>query len=207
MSGILTLKGLLIYSPDLLKDNLYKWIPNEMQEGYSYEEFEVLILHNVGGMEVLYPEPECFGDAVNAWARVLSPVWEAIRTRKLEAMGITGGQEVRNRKFGTERTDTINGTTGSKTSGSDETDMDVSAFNIDGYVPKDRQTVKYGGNVTNTENTTNTTKGSNTEEETVTRGTKDAIEIEIEKMKIILNMNVMEMIVTMFKEQFFLSVY
>ena len=188
MSGILTLKGLLIYSPDLLRDNLYKWIPNEMQKGYSYEEFEVLILHNVGGMEVLYPEPECFGDAVNAWARVLSPVWEAIRTRKLEAMGITGGQEVRNRKFGTERTDTINGTTGSKTSGSDETNTDVSAFNIDGYLPKDKQTVNYGGNVTNTENTTNTTKGNDVEEETVTRGTKDAIEIEIEKMKIILNM-------------------
>lgn len=207
MSGILTLKGLLIYSPDLLRDNLYKWVPEEMQEGYSYEEFEVLILHNVGGMEVLYPEPDDFGEAVNAWARVLSPVWEAIRSRKLKAMEINGGQEVRNRKFGTERTDTINGTTDSKTSGSDETDTDVSAFNTEGYVPKDKQTVNYGGNVTNTENTTNTAKGNDTEEETITRGTKDAIDVELEKMKIILNMNVMEMIVTMFKEQFFVMVY
>lgn len=207
MSGILTIQGLLVAEPDLLKNNLYPWIPEEMRNGYPYEDFEVFVLHNVWELEVLYPEPESFGKAVNAWGKVQAPVWEAIRSRKLEAVNIVGGKETRDRKFETARNNEGSGNGSSSTSGSDTTETDISAFNTTGYVPKDKQTVTYGGKVTNNNSSKATMGGNDTEHEEINRGTEEAFDTEMKKMKMIIDMNVMEMIVTMFKEEFFLMVY
>lgn len=207
MESILTLRGLLLYSPNLLKDNLYPHVPEEMREGYPYEDFETLVIHKTRELEVIYPDPDSFGQALNSWGKICAPIWEAIRARKLEAVNIVGGKETRDRTFETNRDNKTEVNDSSSTSGSDNTENQVSAFNINGYVPKDKQTVTYGGKVSNTGKSTGNVNGNDTEHEEINRGTEEAFDTEMKKMRMIIEMNVMDMIISMFKEEFFLMVY
>lgn len=209
MSAILTLQGMLIDYPNLIKDNLYPYLPNDLKEQVPAEDFENRLVARVWDMEVLYPEPKSFGELVKSWAVTYKRAWSTIYDDWNNLLNTKPGETYEETKSNSgQSSGTESEENNSQTGGSDSTTNQVSAFNTNAFVNHDMSTTDYGGNAEYNKNAKNETKYNNDGKIEYTR-TRDIDKFKLIKDRIDFDINfeMCSSIIEQFAEQFCLLVY
>lgn len=210
MPAMLTLQGLLIACPDLIQKNLVPHLPEGLiSDTFTGDKFEIMLVEKCWELEVLHPEPESFGEMVDAWGSMYQKAWNAVYIDQMNIIHTEPGETVKETvgSIGSENT-SDNEDSSSETGGSDTITRTVAGFNSEGWVNSEKNETDYGGTATyNRDATGERTYNSNrTRQYTRTNGL-DSYELEKNRMEMNIKLNMAEMIVDMFKERFLLLVY
>lgn len=209
VSAVLTLQGILIEYPDLIKDNLYPYLPGALKEWVPAEEFENMLVHRVWDMEVLYPEPTGFGKLVKSWAVTYKRAWFAIYNDWYNMLSTRPGEvyEETTSRSG-QSTGRENERNNSQTGGSDSTTNQVSAFNTNAFVNHDMSTTDYGGNAEYNRDATDNRQYNNKETRGYTRSKElDRFKLLKDRIDFDINFEMCSAVIEQFAEQFCLLVY
>lgn len=209
MSAILTLQGMLIDYPNLIKDNLYPYLPDDLKERVPADDFENMLVMRVWDMEVLFPEPKGFGELVKSWAATYRRAWFTIYTDWSNMLNTKPGEvyEETTSRSG-QSTGRENEQNNSQTGGSDSTTNQVSAFNTNAFVNHDMSTTDYGGNAEYNRNAADNRQYNNKETRGYTRSKElDRFKLLKDRIDFDINFEMCNAIIEQFAEQFCLLVY
>lgn len=201
----MTLRGLLTFDKNLLKDNIQ--LPSEIDKN-SFCDF---LLYECDELEVLIANPAVFADALKKWSTFQLPMWEyyyKIESRQKEINPLTGESKIYTRDYTRTpnlTTKNITEETIDTTYGSTDTKKNA-GFNSASPITSTINTVDDRG-VQGTNNTKNITETGNDKitEKIKEEKTKDADSlIKWIEMKYL---NTANKIVSDFKERFCLLIY
>ena len=150
MPAMLTIQGLLIACPDLIQKNLVPHLPEELiNDAFTGDKFEIMLIEKCCELEVLYPEPEVFGEMIDAWGSLYQKAWNAVYTDQMNILHTEPGETVTETvgSTGSENTND-NEDSSSETGGSDTITRTVAGFNSEGWVNSEKNETNYGGSAT-----------------------------------------------------------
>lgn len=207
MEAVLSIRGLLIHSPEILNN----WVlPNTI----TIDEVKTALLQECSELEILFPDPVTFKTVSDAWSRRKILGWQ----RALAAMNAsynpihnydrteqitdneTNNKSITDRLTGTD-TNTIH----------DAQELKVSAYNESTYQPKERNDRTGSNSITHGTTNTGTETGTRIFSHNAhlsgnigVTTSQQMVESEIELSN---RLNIINMIVTDFKKEFCLMVY
>ena len=213
--AIMSLQGLMIVYENLLSENLFTNMPENLVSEVGVENLNNMFLLQCAEQEVTIPNPTEMGKAVKAWSSVNRRVFTTLydmelqiqktrgeRTEKI-TRDITGDRKTENREA-------LKQESNSGTSGSDSTLNKIAGFNSTSLVDRSSDTITYGGKASYTEDNSNTRNGVENEKRKETEN-KETSSSDLDtinfKYRHIANMNCVELIIGMFKDEFILGVY
>lgn len=213
--AVMSLEGLMTVYNELLSENLFINLPENLVTEVGEKNINNMFLLKCAEQEVLIPNPTEMGKAVKAWSSVNKRVFSTLYDMELQIQktrgektekitrDITGDRKSENKEILNQKSD-------SGTSGSDSTLSKIAGFNSTSLVDRSSDTISYGGKAVYVENTDNTKneieneKRKETENKETSSSDIDTINF---KYRNIANMNCVELIIGMFKDEFILSVY
>lgn len=165
MQATVSMQALLEYDPTLLDGMLFP-------DGMNSDGVKATIVQVCAPFEILIPQPELCKQMLTLFSIRRKSTWTTMwaSTQQdydlLDEMGMeiaTDGNDIDTRTPDLVHTRTPDLTTSGQNGGSDSTEQQVSAFNTNGYEPRERQTTTLGS--TNTVHSTGTeeTRESGTE--------------------------------------------
>lgn len=210
MPAMLTIQGMLIACPDLIQKNLVPHLPVGLISGtFTDSKFEIMLVEKCWELEVLYPEPEGFGEMVDAWGSMYQKAWNAVYIDQTNILHTEPGETVTETvgSSGSENT-SDNEDNSSETGGSDTITRTVAGFNSVGWSNSEKNETTYGGTATyNRDAARERTYDSNRTREYKRTNGLDSYELEKNRIEMNIKLNMAEMIIDMFKERFLLLVY
>lgn len=210
MSAFLSVQGLLFNNPDIIQNNLVPFLPMGMIDNtFTGEDFENILVQRCWEMEVLYPDPDSFASLLHSWGAMYQKAWQKMYDAQEKINTVEMG-EVYTEDYHNNRSEenTTKGNNSSTTGGSDSTENKVAGFNSDGYVNQSESITSYGGTATykvdESENKSGNSSGGRTYNKI---DGKNAVEIEQTRYDVAVRQEVAAFIVDQFAEMFCLMVY
>lgn len=215
MSAVMSLRGLMTFYEGLLSENLFINLPVNLVTDVGAENLNSIFLLKCAEQEVTIPNPTEMGKAIKAWSSINKKVFATLYDMEIQFSKTQGEktEKITRDVSGSVQTcneETLSQNSNSGTSGSDSTLNKIAGFNSTSLVDRSSDTITYGGKATYTE-TNNNNKNSDetetrkeTENREVSASALDSLQF---KYRHIANMNCVDMIVGMFKDEFILGVY
>ena len=171
------------------------------------------ILMECAELEVLYPNPAFMKYAIGEWSKMYQQIWKKLAIVEAGLTEPWDYEEETIKSQNTEEssneiTNTLSSDGTDATGGADTTTHKVAGFNSENFVNSSQDSIDYGGTVKRTlKNTNSGNENSNrTNTGNITR-TRYKREDMINKFNTFSKINVIETIVSQFKERFCLLIY
>lgn len=171
------------------------------------------ILMECAELEVLYPNPTFMKYAIGEWSKMYQQIWKKLAIVEAGLTEPWDYEEETIKSQNTEEssneiTNTLSSDGTDTTDGADTTTHKVAGFNSENFVNSSQDSIDYGGTVKRTLKNTNSgnenSNRTNTGNITRTRYKKEDM---INKFNTFSKINVIETIVSQFKERFCLLIY